>query len=696
MRLIYLIFISSFTLHSVFGQDTIIVEEIATGFSIPIDIKNDGISDDLYIVEKMGAIYRLDENGDRHLFLNIANKIRTSGNEQGLLGLAFHPSFATNGYFYVNYSRASDGDTHVSRFSVKAGNPKEANPNSEKIILYVDQTAGNHNGGHLAFGPDGYLYIGLGDGGGANDLRNNAQNRNLFLGKMLRIDVDQGDPYLVPADNPFVNDPNTRDEIWSIGLRNPWRYSFDRQTGDLWMGDVGQNKWEEIDFQPASSAGGENYGWRCYEGHHDFNLQNCSNRGDYTFPIWEYSNSGSGPSSPGCSVTGGYVYRGMDYPALYGAYIFGDYCSGRIWKLRVDEMGQLDHKEVFSFRQSGLASFGEDRRGELYACRGNGRIYRIKGSCELPQIDVQIKNPSCPGTSDGEIILIPEFNDFLEINWAHGASGDTLTQLGEGDYKYYISRGVDCMDSMTVSLVAPEQKKACILPVSRTEFCASDTVLLIACDTPAAVHYRWYLNGQLITQPGKWIPARLSGYYQLEIVDSAGCASDLSDSIDILIHANPAKPLIEVRGDSLIGPDNYISYEWFKDGQFFASTTVPYLLLQMSGDYHLVVINDHNCRSDSSNTVQWISSKTHDPYSDELEVLIYSSGGKILVQLNDPSVQFIGMRIDDLYGKNVYSDEEMWRNNRRIASLNLPAGIYSLRLVDENKEVHGRMFFIAE
>ncbi len=298
-----------------------------------------------------------------------------AGNEQGLLGLAFHPSYAANGFFYVNYTR-SNGDTIVSRFAVSAGNPNVADANSEMVMLTIDQPFSNHNGGHLAFGPDGYLYISSGDGGSANDPGNRAQNLGLRLGKLLRIDVDGALPFAIPGDNPFVGVAGALDEIWSYGLRNPWRFSFDRLTGDLLIGDVGQDAIEEIDFQPALSSGGENWGWRCYEGDNPFNTAGCGPVGDHDFPILTYTHGGGR-----CSVTGGYRYRGP-WSSLFGYYLYGDFCTGQIWGATSADNVTWNTVELLNSALL-ITSFGEDSNGELYVADRSGSIFRVIGVQEV-------------------------------------------------------------------------------------------------------------------------------------------------------------------------------------------------------------------------------------------------------------------------------------------------------------------------
>lgn len=303
-------------------------------------------------------------------FLDIDSRVGSTGSEQGLLGMAFHPDYKNNGYFFVNYTN-NNGNTTISRFRVNPADSNLALANSELILQLITQPFSNHNGGNIAFGPDGYLYIGMGDGGSLGDPGNRAQNPNELLGKMLRIDVNQGDTAVVPATNPFINSSAYKAQIWQVGVRNPWRFSFDNKTGDLWIGDVGENASEEIDFQPASSTGGENWGWRCYEGNGAFNTTGCNPQSTYTPPIYQYSHSGGN-----CSVSGGYVYRGPKYPNLNGYYLFTDYCTS---SFRTLHKTAVDTSYLVHSSRSAVVGFGEDYFGELYAFSlTGGTIYRIK------------------------------------------------------------------------------------------------------------------------------------------------------------------------------------------------------------------------------------------------------------------------------------------------------------------------------
>ncbi len=343
--------------------------QIAGGLDRPVDLADAG-NGRLLVLEQPGTI-RVIQDGTLlpTLFLDITGQVGSRGNEQGLLGIALHPDFKSNGYFYLNYTD-QNGNTVIARFTVSS-NPDQADPNSEKVLLQVQQPYPNHNGGSMVFGPDGYLYMGLGDGGSEGDPRLTGQNLNTLLGKLLRIDVNHGDRYAIPADNPFAKGGGLP-EIWAYGLRNPWRFSFDRATGDLYIGDVGQDIYEEIDFLPAGSPGGSDFGWSYREGFHPD--QGTPPAGiKLVDPVWEYSHDVGG-----CAVTGGYVYRGKTVPSLDGVYIYGDFCSGIVWGLRRDASGKWQNQTLF---QTGvnISSFGEDQSGELYLLdlRGGG-VYELK------------------------------------------------------------------------------------------------------------------------------------------------------------------------------------------------------------------------------------------------------------------------------------------------------------------------------
>lgn len=348
---------------------------VVEGLSRPLYVTHAGDgSGRLFIVEQSGAIRVLADDALLDVaFLDVSDLISpaaTGGGytERGLLGLAFHPDYAENGVFFINYTDTA-GNSVLARYTVSVDDPNRADPDSAEQLFYLSQPYSNHNGGHLAFGPDGYLYMSLGDGGSAGDPQGNGQDPATLLGTILRLDVDTEEGYAIPDDNPFVDRDDARPEIWAWGLRNVWRFSFDRATGDLYHADVGQNQWEEVNFQPADSPGGENYGWAAYEGTHIYS--GAEPASEVVMPVLEYDHAGGH-----CSVTGGYVYRGEALPGLQGYYLYGDWCSGTIWAARQDDAGNWTTDVSL---QSGrpISSFGEDEAGELYLVDYDGSVLRF-------------------------------------------------------------------------------------------------------------------------------------------------------------------------------------------------------------------------------------------------------------------------------------------------------------------------------
>lgn len=413
----------------------IALQTVASGLSQPVGVVNAGDgSGRLFIVEQTGKIKAYSGTTLLGTFLDLsAPGTLSTGFEQGLLGLVFHPDYANNGYFYVNYTDAA-GDTQIVRYTV-SGDPNVADAGSAATILTVDQPGSNHNGGDLAFGPDGYLYIPLGDGGGtAGDVPNNAQSVDTMLGKILRIDVDSASPYAVPATNPLVGQAGL-DEIWAVGLRNPWRISFDRVTGDLWIGDVGEAHREEIDFQAAGSTTLKNYGWRLMEGIACFNPPtNCDPGGVLTWPVIDYTQSPGG----NCAVTGGYRYRGAS-ALLAGKYIYGDYCSGRIWAAKFNGLWWTPEEFLDTTMQ--ISSFGEDEDGELYvANRPGGTVSKIV-ALDGDDDGVADDSDNCPSdanpgqeNSDGNFIDLPPSKPYDDTTRANSDNaGDACDADDDND-----------------------------------------------------------------------------------------------------------------------------------------------------------------------------------------------------------------------------------------------------------------------
>lgn len=345
--------------------------EVVGGFDNPLGVTHAG-DERLFGIEQLGRIWVIEDGAELFdPFLDISHLLSAdvfSGaySERGLLGLAFHPNYQENGLFFIHYTDMN-GNTQIVRYQVSADNPNLADPQSATTILSVVQPFANHNGGQLAFGPDGYLYIGLGDGGDQGDPFGNAQNPNSLLGKILRIDIN-APFYTVPEDNPFVGYENMAPEIWALGLRNPWRFSFDRETGDLYIADVGEWVWEEVNVQPADSRGGENYGWEYFE---------ATEQRDPVVPNFRFiPPSLTYAHNEGCSISGGYVYRGQALPALQGIYFYGDYCSGKMWAARRGDVGEWQ-STLFMETTYQISSFGEDVNGELYLVDYKGEIYQL-------------------------------------------------------------------------------------------------------------------------------------------------------------------------------------------------------------------------------------------------------------------------------------------------------------------------------
>lgn len=389
-QLLTLFFFLLFT-SSLLSQPEVELTQLLTGLNQPtaIEAPRDG-SERLFICQKGGRIRIVDLTTNTILandFLNISSRISTNS-ERGLLGLAFHPDFANNGQLFISYSANGSfggyavGTSIYSRLTLDSPGDNIASMTTEEIILTVNQDFANHNGGHIAFGPDGYLYIGMGDGGSGGDPNGRAQQNTSMLGKMLRIDVDTPSlsaPYVIPTDNPFVDDPAVLDEIWATGLRNPWRYSFDRETGDLWIGDVGQNAREEINFEPAGSGGGFNYGWNCREGSIAYPNPSpaCNLAGTLVDPVADFSHFSQ--TMGAASITGGYVYRGRQWPELQGTYICADFATNNLFTIRPDGNEGWTVGVQSNLPIGGVATFGEDENAELYLADFNGRLYKVSG-----------------------------------------------------------------------------------------------------------------------------------------------------------------------------------------------------------------------------------------------------------------------------------------------------------------------------
>ena len=439
LTLIFLFFNSSFS-------QSVLLESFGPSFNSPVEIKNAG-DERLFVVEKSGKIKILNQNGSVNStpFLDIEDRVSTNANERGLLGLAFHPNYPENPFFFVNYTNNS-GATTISKFSVSS-NEDIAN-DSETILLTINQPYANHNGGCINFGPDGNLYIGMGDGGSGGDPQNYSQNTESLLGKMLRINVNSG-AYSIPETNPYG------DEIWSVGLRNPWKFSFDSLNGDLWIADVGQNEFEEINMVQNNPAN-INYGWRCYEGNEPYNLSGCPDEG-LTFPVSTYSHYSSGDFK--CSITGGYVYRGNQMSGLNGVYFFADYCSGEIGLLSKNENDEWDMSLAFPNINGSWVSFGEDINGELYIASINGGIYKIINAAlsnneiyynsfnyypnpVVDKLEIQTDNPVDIKLYNLSGMLIKSYNGLIKqtLDLSYLSSGTYILKINDHQYRKLVKK----------------------------------------------------------------------------------------------------------------------------------------------------------------------------------------------------------------------------------------------------------------
>ena len=462
-------------------------------------------------------------------FMNIVSRVKSTGNEQGLLGLAFAPDYATSGRFYVNYTNTTGvGNTTISRFTVSS-DPNAGNAASEEILFTVTQPYTNHNGGNILFGPDGYLYIGMGDGGSGGDPQGNAQNGSTLLGKMLRIDVSGATGYSIPPSNPFLAaGDNILDEIWATGVRNPWKYSFDKLNGSMWIADVGQDVYEEVNYIQGPDTGGQNYGWKCREGLHAYSSCTAPNRTD---PVFEYAHS----SSNGCSITGGYVNRGNLYASLYGRYFVTDYCSGRIWSLIPNGSGlatTTDHGAYVTFKYT---AFGEDAYGEVYLAEQTGKISRLTSTTGSPMALISADGDLtfCPGQTR---TLRTGFNPLLSYQWylndvaISGATSSTYAASEAGNYKVEVTRtGAPTSVSDVISLNQFNATEVSIVGID-DNYCISSTPV-----TPTLIPFGGEVGG-----PGwfenTFIPA-IAGIGQHQITytytDANACTNTASVSVNV-------------------------------------------------------------------------------------------------------------------------------------------------------------------
>ncbi len=667
------------------AQPKIRLLDYASGFNRPVDIAHCGDSR-LFIVEQRGYIWMLDSLGNRlqDTFLNIDARVRSTGNEQGLLGLAFPPDYAQSGYFYVNYTREPDGDTRVARFSRDPLNPNKADPNSELPLFTQDQPYPNHNGGCLKFGPDGYLYIGLGDGGSGNDPQNNGQNKKTFLGKILRLDVGNSSmaaPYQVPADNPFVGNTDYLPEIWSLGWRNPWRFSFDRLTGDLWVADVGQGNREEVDFEPAGT-GGRNYGWRCYEGTQPGITGGCQPASAYTGPVFDYDNS-----SQGCSVTGGFVYRGSQYSDLYGKYLHTDYCSGRWWALSPAGNGTFTATVLANLSDLQYSSLGEDRNGELYvALLDSGKIQRITELCSTFRVDsANIYSPVCANSLSG--FIFPAVNggsEPLTYNWSNGRTESNIVYLNPGTYSVTITDARGCVrrDSFEIEQKGPD---APVLTAGDTVLCPGQSITLTVSDLAPPSELTWYRNDNNFTTTNAAdssfsLTITEPGIYQVFLTDSI-CPGLHSNVISVSEDAS-LNPLIALAGDTVVAVTPCNTCQWLLNNEAIPGATGQFHVAQESGTYQLQVTSAGGCTYLSQSIGVIISSTGHLPASVRRFTLAPNPAEEeVLLSLELEKLQRFTLSLSDTQQRQLFlQTHQKQQFDLPIDLRAVPAGAYFLTL----------------
>lgn len=608
MKKVFFLLLILFIITNIYSQNLITLDIFSTGYTRISCIASAGDSR-LFVVNQNGYIDICDTFGVKQnpSFLNIDAKTKSTGNEQGLLGLAFHPNYANNGYFYVNYINNS-GNTVVARYSVDPNNANLADVNSELILLTIPQPFSNHNGGDMHFGPDGYLYIGMGDGGSAGDPGNRAQNPQELLGKMLRIEVNNstpGDLYDIPANNPFAQSTSTLPEIWAIGLRNPWRYSFDRLTGDMWIADVGQNVYEEINFQPAASTGGENYGWRCYEANSAYNTAGCQPQNTYVPPISNYSHTGGS-----CSVTGGYVYRGSQYPSLYGKYIYCDYCSGKFWAIEPNATGGWSNLNAGTFTTYNFSCFGQNHVGELFVGgNSDGVVYKIKGLCGVISLNATVEDALCNGQNTGSIYLnatggTPPYS-YL---WYNGTTADSLIGLGASNqYHVTVTDANQCVQTDTIIVGAANTISITSLVTAVN--CSGGTngaISVSASGGTGSLNYSWS-NGQT----GSSITGLSAASYSVIITDSIGCVAEENF---LLPEPSPIVTVTDSIGIGMLGVTATggvppYTYLWSNSGTTSAINCID------TGMFYVWVTDANGCTEQDSGfcpLAVGIASKNHD------------------------------------------------------------------------------------
>lgn len=656
---------------SISAQNKIKLDEVATGLSSPVDITFDS-ENNMYVVEKVGRIKRINFNSSNHEeVLNITDRVNAVAGERGLLGLAFHPDYLANGYLFVNYT-GNGGHTRISRFKRTNNSSFSIDPSSEKILMTILQPYENHNGGELNFGSDGYLYIAMGDGGSGGDPFNRSQNPKERLGKMLRIDVNtENNEYLIPADNPYVNANDTLPEIWAMGLRNPWKFSFDQLTHDMWIGDVGQGTWEEVDFTPASSLGGLNYGWRCYEADQKYDFSDCSESTAFTFPIHKYRNNAG---VDGCSITGGYVSRDTTQKTLFGKYIYGDFCSGNIWHLYKNENGVYENEKIFKLSAYQLSSFGQDNNGVMYAATiGSGRILKISENCSLIASGQALKQATCAEIANGSSAITVSGSQNYSIS-LNGSTDFNLDSLIAGNYSFLVTdldNGCTANGSFNIGI-----KDSLRLSVNPNQILVCEGTVLTPLEGDLevdSIHY--FFNNELIyTDTTFKIIFDQEGIYSF-VIYKDGCDFFYNDFVTLDIVDDLNTPEITVSNDTLYFSGDFESYQIYRNDSLLLISNEPFFVVNLDEDaVYFVVGLDQNsgCFSDPSDPL--IISSTTD--SDFTEIRFFPNPASF--DLHFPESKMIDeITIFSISGERLHT---FYNVKDSIDLSTLPSGLYTIQM----------------
>ena len=633
----------------------------------------------IFVLEQAGRIKVFKDSGivaanDTSTFLYLANKVPSGiipGNEYGLLGMAFHPNFKTNGYVFVNYTRPSPLTTYVSRFKLDSVNKNKLNPASEKVILKVAQPYSNHNGGSVLFGDDGFLYISLGDGGSGGDPGNRAQNRSEILGKILRIDVDvpiDDSTYQIPPSNPFAgNTVGWRKEIFTYGMRNPWKISKDPAGSTIWIGDVGQGAIEEVDTLRI----GANYGWKVMEGNASYSACGNCDTSNYEKPIWTYNRTF------GSSITGGFVYRGSELTPLGGAYIYGDYNARNLWALKKDLTGIFKNTYLTS-NSVNISSFGLDNQKELYVVSYSstaGKLMKLRCALATPVLVTPTASKVCQG--DSIILLAPNTGNPTGYRWSSGDTTRRIVLKNTGTYSLSVKTRstLGCYsyssNTLKVSIVSPPGNP--IIP--NVSLCNGDSTVVTM---PSGLFYKWS-DGSI----GNQFTATQTGQYWSIASDSIGCKSD-TGFFNANFETLPPTPTLSQTGPNSIKSDSLENgtYVWLLDGNNFTTTSSATLTITQSGVYRVVLVSPQGCRSDTSepfNVTAPVSIKS--PVTESVSISPNPFRDKIEVELNPGLAGNGKLQLFSIEGKElVLYRMDKAKTSFEISTTDLPKGVYVLKI----------------